>query len=346
MGMRRKFIIWGFLVLILSIVVGMVTHYFVRPYLPAEKTLQKGDAQVKDETGEEIVYPFAGWKDKVRERALAIVIDNAERARPQSGLERADVVIEVPVEGGMTRFVALICSNDMDLVGPIRSARPYFMDLAQEYNGILVHAGGSPETMNILEKEKFAHLDEIYGGKQVAASFWRTPDRPKPHNLFATSDTLRRAAKNLKLNLTTLPHQPTVLAADAEVPGEVVDNISIFYANKSCSALFSFNKEQRVFERFTGEKPHLSSLGEQLKTANVIVQFVPYCIADGDGRLQLILHGKEEALIFRDGKVVKGYWEKKPGKITKFTDRAGKAISFMEGPIWIEVVPKGTRVDY
>lgn len=345
--MRRKLIIWGCLALFLSIVAGAVTQLFIRPHLPVENGQDPGNIQNQNnETGDKTAYPFAGWKDRPRERALAVVIDNAEQARPQTGLERADIVIEVPIEGGMTRFVALVCSKDMDLVGPIRSARPYLVELAQEYNGILVHAGGSEEALSLLEKEKSDHLDEIYGGNQVSASFWRIPDRIKPHNLFASSDTLRRAANNLKYKLSVPAPQRAVLAAEEEVPGEVVDNISIFYGHKSFTALFSFNKEERVFERFTADKPHSSSLGGQLRTANVVVQYVPYRYADGEGHLQLILHGEGEALFFRDGKVVKGKWNKQPGKLTKFTDKDGKTVSFMEGPIWVEIVPKGTRVDY
>ena len=79
----------------------------------------------------------------------------------------------------MTRFVAVINIDDMDLIGPIRSARPYIVDLAKEYKGILIHAGGSEDALKILEEGTLEHFDEINGGVQVASSFWRIPDPGK-----------------------------------------------------------------------------------------------------------------------------------------------------------------------
>jgi len=346
--MKKKYILWGMLVFILSILLGSFTLFAVRPYFMGENApynKEKNDDQAIEQ--EEKSYPFAGWKDKNRQRALAVVIDNAEKARPQAGLERADVVIEFPVEGGLTRFVAIISTDDMDLIGPIRSARPYIIDLAKEYKGILIHAGGSEEALNILEKENLDHFDEINGGIQVVSSFWRIPDRDKPHNLFTSSDVLRHTINNLNIKPSSLSPQRPVLSLDEKIKGEQVENINIFYTHKSSAVRFSFDEEQRVFLRYLEDnKPHLTYLGEQLMMANVIVQIVPYRFTDGDGHLQLIMHGEGDALVFRDGKVIQGKWQKKPGEFTQFIDKQGQLISLLEGPTWISVVTRGTRIDY
>ncbi|MGI6588814.1 MAG: DUF3048 domain-containing protein [Peptococcia bacterium] len=345
--MKKRYILWSFFIFFLSMLLGVVTLYLVRPYFSGERTLSSDkEANYREGEGEE-VYPFAGWQDKPRQRAFAVVIDNTEKGRPQAGLEKADVIVEVPVEGGLTRFIAIICIDDMDLLGPIRSARPYLIDLAKEYRGILIHAGGSEEALKKLQKESLDHFDEINDGGQIAAAFWRVPDRSKPYNLFTSSDVLRRTVKKLNMDRSFLPPQRPLLSLEAEVSGRKAEDITIFYAHKSSMVHFSYNKEKQVYQRFTADdKPHLTYLGEQLQVANVIVQVVPYCYTDGDGHLQLIMHGEGEAFIFRKGKVLEACWQKKPDEFTRFIDKKGKLIPLMEGPTWIAVVPRGMRIDY
>jgi len=349
--MKKKHVIWGLLALFaffLSILLGSVTYNAVRPYFLGEKVLHNKETEdnLKILEGEQ-VYPFAGWKDKPRQRALVVVVDNAVKARPQAGLERADVVVEFPVEGGLTRYVAVISMDDMDLIGPIRSARPYIVDLAKEYKGILIHAGGSEDAVKILEEGTLEHFDEINGGIQIASSFWRIPDREKPHNLFTSSDVLRHTIKKLKITSSSLPPQRPILSFDDEIFGEKVENINIYYAHKSSAVSFSYHETQGVFYRYIEDnEPLLTYLGEHLKVANLIIQIVPYRYTDGDGHLQLIMHGEGEALIFRKGTVVEGSWKKIPGGFTEFVDKQGKTVPLMEGPTWIAVVPRGLRIDY
>ncbi|HHY06653.1 MAG TPA: DUF3048 domain-containing protein [Clostridia bacterium] len=344
---KRYVLLWGLLIFFLSMLLGIGLIYFMRPYFSGEKAFSH-EKEVTSGVGEgEEAYPFIGWQDKPRQRAFVVVIDNTEQGRPQAGLEKADVVVEFPVEGGLTRFAAVICVDDLDLLGPIRSARPYFIDLAKEYKGILIHAGGSEEATKKLEKESLDHFDEINGGAQIGAAFWRVPDRNKPYNLFTSSDVLRRTAKKLNMDRSFLPPQRPLLSLEAEVVGEKAEDLTIFYAHKNSMVHFAYEQEKQVFQRFIADnKPHLTYLGEQLQAANVIVQIVPYCYTDGDGHLQLIMHGEGKALVFRKGKVLEGLWRKKPDEFTKFIDQKGNLIPLLEGPTWIAVVPRGTRIDY
>ncbi|MBZ4653768.1 MAG: hypothetical protein JG781_1107 [Peptococcaceae bacterium] len=345
--MRGKFLKWAILGIILSTLSGAAAYYYMRPHIPPNiagiNHFTNPDKQKREQ---QEVVPFPGWKDAPRKRALAVIIDNAPAARPQSGLDQADVVVETPVEGGMTRFLAVISRYETELLGPIRSARPYLVDLAKEYNGILVHAGGSEDAIEAIDREKPDHLDEIEGGPQVGAAFWRVPDRAKPHNLYASSESLRRAAKELNYNLAVPPPERSYIAQGTEISGEPMEEINIFYPNRESQIRYTYNKERKVFERFMAEKPHVNPKGEQIVAANVIVQYVPYRVLNGDGNLQLILHGEGDALIFRDGKVIKGLWQKQPGGFTRFVDTKGKSITLVPGPTWIQVVTKGTRVDY
>lgn len=345
--MRRKQYIVLIAALTVSIIVGSGAYVLLRPHFQQNNVFENFNKPPEEiEEPLEKVIPFPGWQEKDRQRALAVVIDNAVGARPQSGLELADVVIEAPVEGGMTRLLAIISGEDLELLGPIRSARSYFVDLAKEYKAILVHAGGAMDALEAIKTEKLNNLDEINGGSNVATAFWRVTERAKPHNLYSSSDSLRKAAVNKQYDLTTPPTQLPYLMEGEEIAGEVVSDITIFYPNRLSLIRYQFNKDKLYFERFMGEEPHMTAKGEQLKAANIIVQFVSYQYLDGDGRLRLIMHGKGKAIFFRDGKVITGLWEKQPGKFAKYTDTKGKELSFVEGPTWIEIVPNGTRIEY
>lgn len=343
--MKGKILKWGTLILALSFLAGFGAYYSMRDYLPQDIIFDNLTKPAKEEA-ETNKHPFAGWGERKRQRALAVIIDNAPQARPQAGLEQAETVVEVPVEGGLTRFLAIICEGGIDTVGPIRSARPAFVDLATEYNAILVHAGGSEEALEAILREQPEHLDEIYGGIQAGSAFWRVPDRPKPYNLYSSYDSLRRAGGALKMNMADPPPQRPVLKPDADISGQRADDLTIFYPNKASQVRYVYNLEKRAYERFTGEFPHLTAKGEQLLAANVIVQLVPYRYSDGDGHLQLIMHGEGKALIFRDGYLLQGSWQKNPGEFTNITDTKGKPLALALGPTWIQIVPNGTRIDY
>jgi hypothetical protein len=345
--MPYKKIIKIFIYTLLSMIIGAIAFVALRPYLHKNITFNNftKPSEITEEPAEKVI-PFPGWNEREKQRALAVVIDNAESARPQSGLELAEVVIEIPVEGGQTRLLAIISGEDQELLGPIRSARSYFADLAEEYEAILVHAGGSMDALQAIKNKKIDNLDEIYGGTTVAAAFWRVMERQKPHNLYTSSDSLRRAAINKKYDLTTPPTQRQTLELDEEIDGEIVSDITIFYPNRVSLVRYQYNKDKLVFERYMEEKPHMTAKGEHLKTANIVIQFVSFQYLDGDGRLRLIMHGGGKALIFREGQVIVGRWEKTPGKFTKYTDGKGKPLSLVEGPTWIEVVPNGTRIEY
>ena len=343
--MRGKYIKWILIGIIFSIVSGAAAYYYMGAYLPKSISF---DLTKPKQTGEENpkYIPYPDWDTRNRQRAFAVVIDNAPQARPQSGLDQAEVVVEFPVEGGLTRLLAIMTGDMIETVGPIRSARPYLIDIANEYSAILVHAGGSQEALEMLDKKQGEHLDELFGGAEVGAAFWRVPDRPKPHNLYTSLDSLRRTAKALKYKLSNAPVERATLAPEAEVSGVEVDDITIYYPNRTSEVRYVFNKEELVFARFMAGNPHENTRGEQIKIPNIIIQFVSHRFVDGDGHLQLILHGEGKALIFREGKVVTGLWQKTPGQFTKYTDQYGKTIPLLQGPTWIAVVTNATRVDY
>lgn len=344
--MREKVFKWAIICIAASLLSGTIAYIYMRPYLPRSMGGLNQDIPIEQEPVTIENESFPGWEDKTRKRALAVIIDNTPEARPQTGLEYADVIVELPVEGGLTRFVAIVSRDEADLVGPVRSARPYIVDVAQDYNAILVHAGGSLEALDVIAREKLNHMDEISGSLTVQSAFWRIPDRTKPHNLYGSMESLRQAALKEKYSLSAHPLPYPYLEKGKEISGDKVDDITIYYPNRDCEVRYLYNGEEKAYYRYTAGKPHLTPKGEQLLAANIIIQFVPYRYTSGDGHLEMILHGQGKALYFRDGKVEEGVWHKTPGKSTAFTDNKGKKIEMLPGPVWIQVVNNSTRIDY
>lgn len=344
--MRGRLYKWAIICIIASLLSGTAAYYYMRPYLPRSMGGLNQETQEPPEVQEPEIQSFPDWETKVRKRAMAVIIDNTAEARPQTGLESADAIVEIPVEGGLTRFVALIAGEEAELLGPVRSARPYIVDIAHDYGAILVHAGGSAAALDAIQREGLDNLDEINGSQAVQRAFWRTPERSKPHNLYTSIDSLRQAASQEKYDLNKYQFPFSYLKEDKELAGDNAEDITVFYPNRDCEARYLFSREKNAYIRYTAGTPHLTDKGEQLLAANIVIQFVPYRYTDGDGHLEMILHGEGKALFFRDGKVIEGKWKKTPGKTTAYTDLKGNKVEMMPGPIWIQIVNNSTRVDY
>ena len=129
--------------------------------------------------------------------AFLVMIDNMEDARPQSGLDKADVVFEIEAEGGITRYMALFYNNGADKIGPCRSARYYFAELAKGLDAVYAHVGGSTDGYSTIRQLK---LQDIDGIRATAQQFWRSKDRKAPHNCYTSTDILVEIARKRAMN--------------------------------------------------------------------------------------------------------------------------------------------------
>ncbi|MFD1991913.1 DUF3048 domain-containing protein [Paenibacillus nicotianae] len=159
-------------------------------------------------------------------RPIAVMINNAPAARPQSGLAQADMVYEVLAEGGITRLIAVYQSYHGDVtIGPVRSIRPYLIGIGESMNALLVHAGGSPEAYSILQQGNKEHLDEI---TNASVPFWRDSSRKAPHNLYTNEEKLRKGALQKKykqeVTMPTYPFLPST--ASSNVSNATTDSLN------------------------------------------------------------------------------------------------------------------------
>jgi hypothetical protein len=280
-------------------------------------------------------------------QVAAVVIENYSLIRQlQKGLEDAAIVYEAPAEGGITRFLAIYDGDPVDVIGPVRSARPYFITWASEYMAGLAHVGGSYDALeNLKTNFRLFNIDEF----SDSSTIWRNNDYSAPHNAFtSTGNILQRLNKeNYHHPLTEKRFQfknPDTTSGD-------INTIDINFSIDPYAVKYVYDPSTKTYTRYNG-----GALHHDIKPADVLVQFVDTQVLDDAGRLRIQTNGTGKALVFRDGKVIEGTWAKDSSinspdqdmsqSWTKFFDAQGKEIQLNKGQIWIEVVPKGNAVNY
>ncbi len=280
---------------------------------------------------------------------VAIMIDNHPDAWPQFGLSKASLVYSTLVEGGATRIMAVFSVTDALKIGPVRSARPYFLTWAKEIDALYGHSGGSFEAIEKIKKYEIINLEEVssYG----PLYFYRDKSKTAPHNLFTTAKNLYLALSDFSLASSTPSFVAWKFLTDANMTTQPTSNINLDYSALDLfDVAYSYNTTTDMYLRFQNKKPHLDALNDkQIAAQTVIVQFVPEEIhLDAADRLQIDTLGEGRALIFYHGKQLVARWNKKTViDRTIFYTENNTEVVFPPGNIWVEVVPgkRDVRVD-
>lgn len=272
-------------------------------------------------------------------RPLAVMINNAPAARPQSGISEADILYEVLAEGGITRMIGIFQSHTgVVKIGPIRSIRPYLLDLGESYGGVTVHAGGSPAAYAILQQQKKDDMDEI--GK-AGAYFWRDSERKAPHNLYSNADKLLEGAAKLGYaGSVEVPGYPFTDPDFIPTEGEAAAELNVNFLLNSYTVGYKYDTERRTYLRWVNGNPHLDlNNNSPVEAANVMVIGADHKVLDDVGRLQIDVELGGEALLFQRGTVLKGKWARNPGDIIRFVKGDGTEALMYPGVSHILIVP-------
>lgn len=292
------------------------------------------------------------YQQLTQRRPLAIVVENHPDARPQSGLDQADLVYEMLVEGGITRFIGVYLTQEPEVVGPVRSLRKYFVDiLAGLDDPLLMYIGGAvsdnPEANALAQVQQYGMKSLSFGG-----SFWRVSDRVAPHNAYSSTKQLWQKAQ--ELGWTGPPSVVTWQFKDVErsVGGVARPKIQVNWdgwGENLWSVTWEFVEEMNEYKRLHQTTPHTDAVtGDQLTVRNVVVVYAPQFLAnDGTARIVYEVIGNGQAQVFRDGQVIDGRWSK-PSRTDrfKFTDGNDEEVVFNRGKTWVMVVPTGSEVIY
>lgn len=275
---------------------------------------------------------------------MAVKVDNYPAARPQSGLDKADVVFEQPVEGGITRYVAVFQCNDASLIGPVRSARSMDIGiLGQLGHPLLAHVGGIDPVIRDIVASPIVNVDLGQNRSLVI----RHAGRVAPYATYTSTALVYGTHPDM-----TTPPAPLFTYSGKAPSGAAVSTVNINYSSTS-NVTWRYNSSIHAFQRFyNGTTPDRLESGVQNAAANVVVQYVhitfgPWVENSQGGlevRADLYPDASGAAVVYRDGVAVPGTWHRSTlGSPTQFVDHSGNRIPLRPGQTWVEIVPNTIR---
>ena len=275
--------------------------------------------------------------------SLAVKIDNAPDARPQAGLDVADVVYEEVVEGGTTRFIAILHSAAPPLAGPVRSVRPMDPDILAAYHGLFAYSGGIPAFVSLMRK---APVQDVNVDVATDAYSW-DKSRRAPHNTFISPEKLWPKAKG---DNAAPPQAMFEYRATGAPFGEAdATGVSITYGPRA-SAAYDWDAPSATWKRTQNGTPHMTASGAQVAPDNVVIQFVTtrtlgYRDQSGTNVVESEVVGSGDAWILSGGRITKGKWSKSSQTaVTKYADAAGNPAKLAAGRTWVHFAPIGSPV--
>ena len=277
---------------------------------------------------------------------FAVMVDNISEARPHFGLASADVVYEAPAEAGIPRLMPMYlrAGTWVDRIGPVRSARHYFVYLANEYRTPLVHIGASPQGFDALSTTGLPDVDEARGDD----GFVRDPNRQAPHNAFVSTTSVRDALRNrggpIKASLGPLKFGPYL-------PGQQpATTIKIPYPGpEGYSVEYDYDADGKLYNRIMDGQPHRDgATGEQYAASSIVIQFadVELIPRDTAGRVDIELVGSGKGVLVAEGTQVPLQWSRASLRAaTQFTRADGAPFALPNGQVWIQIVPLETQLE-
>ena len=316
--------------------------------------------KTKTEAPKEELKPktFAGT-----ERPLAFMIDNNINAMPQAGLEQADLVYEMIVEGGETRLMAVIKNKDISKIGPLRSVRHYYLDYMLENDAICVHYGQSPQAKADITKLK---VDDINGIYESATDFWRDSSRYAPHNAVTSTAKLTKLIKNKEFRTTT--SKKTVLnyvvdevnlpdereePAEGETEGKITNlanTVTIPYSAYN-TVRYEYDEESKEYVRYSRDKKQTDwNTKNTVKTKNIIItKCKNTTLDDGSGKGRQTLDNVKtlDGYYITNGKYIpiKCYKTSRSSQ-TVYKDLDGNEIKVNDGKTFIQICPINSKISF
>jgi len=284
---------------------------------------------------------------KGNDRPFAVMIDNHDDARPQVGINDAFVVYEIIVEGGFTRMMPIFKGADLDEIGPIRSARHYYLDYALEHDAIYVHYGESPQADYDISALGVTEIDGIY---QSTSDFWRTKGKYAPHNVLTSTSNLKKIAENKNYSITS--DKKSVLNYTAEdvdlTNGQGAIEVYIPYSN-SQSVTLKYDEEKQNYVKYANGKKQTDWKSEEdIAFKNIIITFCKnYTLNDPEnkGRQGLNNVGILGGYYITNGKAIKITCDKESRNAqTVYKDLEGNEIQVSDGNTYISICPIEAKV--
>jgi hypothetical protein len=288
--------------------------------------------------------PFTGERIKHLNPVLAVKIDNIVFARPQTGIAEADIVYVLPVEGGLSRFMAVFSSHYPRVIGPVRSSRQTDLELLQQFGRpAFAYSGAQPFLLPVVENAKTV---DLYAG--LHGGYFRSSARIAPYNLYAQTRVLlaeaRQEARHHHERVSKARNIGFTFSDKPPAGGRRIHSISVSYP--AASYRFTWSKSKHRWLVWMDGRRAMTTAGRQMAPATVVLQrtTVGRSVFREWGNLkppfaQSIGHGT--AVVLRNGRAYRVHWSRRwrlHG--TTFTTESGKRMSFARGQVWVVLIAK------
>jgi len=344
---RKGYIIIVFVLCLTMIVSGCSNKSKGKIPVSGEKVPQvESPAQEQPSEASQTPCPLTGLpikEEALALRPIAVMIDNYPAARPQSGLMNAEIVYEMPAEGGITRYMAIYHHLDTEKIGPVRSARSYFIDKAMEYNAVYLHCGGSPEALRDIKALEVDSLNELIG----EINFWRANDRKAPHNLYTSTKLTRELMDKKSISGEQWSYNMNISNEFVNLDGKAVNYLTIDYKHKY-KVGYQYDQDKKIFFRtINGTQLKDKETGTEINTVNIIIEKVSSEVVDEVGRLDLDNVGGGKGYFLTGGKQIEIEWSKENRQAkTIYKDLKGNPIQLNKGNTWVQIIPNYATIEF
>jgi hypothetical protein len=320
-----------------------------------KETAVEPEKEVKEvEPVEEVVeedptpyqFPLTGVAsaEETDGRAVAVMINNHPKARPQSGLHKADFVYEILAEGDVTRFLAVFQSEKPENIGPVRSARDYYIDLAKGLNALYIAHGYSPEAKQMLES---GYIDNLNGIVYDGTLFQRSSARVAPHNSYITYDNILNGVDQRNYSMEESPPIFTFMAEEDKnaLIGNEATSVMITYSGSSISdSIFEYDASLGKYKRFFSGGLQTVDLesNEPVLVDNVFIIETNHRVIDSEGRKEIDFKSGGKGYLIQMGKVTEVEWKNENGTLVPMKD--GAPAPLVPGKTWINVMPSNPGI--
>lgn len=298
----------------------------------------KDTINIKKEDDTVYTYPFTGLEtsEEPTNRAVAVMVNNQKQARPQSGLHEADIVFELLAEGNITRFLALYQSSLPERVGPVRSAREYYVNLAESYDALYVYHGAAKFVDALIEDRGINYLNGAKSDND-GELFVREDFRVAPHNSYLLVDEVYNRAQSKQYDIEMTHTSLPFIEEDDEVTGVDATHAKIEYFANSLIVEYEYDEAKEKYSRISdGERTVDLETDTEIELDNIFIIEADHEEIDDEGRRAIDLQSGGFGYLLQKGKVQKVQWENENGYLIAKKDN--EVVPFVPGKTWINVI--------
>lgn len=309
-----------------------------------EKETHESESYEKEQPKENTyanVFPFTGepTNETVDHRAIAVMVNNHMKARPQTGLSQADIVYELLAEGAITRFLAVFHSNIPDKIGPVRSARPYYFNLAKAHDAIYTYHGAAKFIDDQIRNDGHAYLNgAVYDND--GKLFQRDNTRKAPHNSYMLTDGISPVIerKGYAASREIEPYFYTVKESAKLKNGKAVSDLKIVYSNQyGVTVAYEYNEDNERYLRYNDGKQTVEREGQiPIELDNVLIIETSHRVIDSAGRRDIDLNSGGKGYLLQKGKLHEVTWKNEAGRIIPY--QGDEKAGLVRGRTWVNVI--------